>query len=137
MEKGPLKNLEIGQEVELGIIKPITFRKTTNLSKAKATEFFGLDYNSAKTCIKVIYDNQFVLTDIKIMPIFKGNRIWMLTRVRNTNNEFYLNDLLVKERNVCYLLNSISINVDDVEQIDLKEYREFVLYAIQKLSALK
>lgn len=131
MEKGPLKNLKIGQEVELGIIKPIFFKRTTNITKC--TEFFGLDYNSAKTCIRVIYDKESVLTDIKIMPIFKGNRIWMLTRVKNTNNEFYLNDLLVKERNICYLKNSISINGEDAGQIDLKEYREFVLYAIRKL----
>ena len=134
MEKGPLKNLEIGQEVELGIIKPIFFKRTTNITKS--TEFFGLDYNSAKTCIRVIYDKESVLTDIKIMPIFKGNRIWMLTRVRNTNNEFYFNDLLVKERNICCLMNSISIRGDDTEQIDLKEYREFVLYAIRKLKEM-
>lgn len=113
-----LKNLQIGEETDLGMIKEI--------------QIHYLDYNRSRTSVKIIYNNGESLTDAEIMPVVAGCELWICTKAIHEKSSFIINDFKVKEEKNCILQNFFEVSTKDLKDIEVK-YKEFVSYAIKKL----
>lgn len=121
MSKGEIimdQNVKVGEYVTVKVSTPITH--------------VIFDYNRSKTSIRVIYEYSAV-TDEPIMILKDRSRIWICTKINKSEDEFYFREFKFHSKiGKARFEKEFIIDLNFLENID-KEYKEFVLQAINKL----